>query len=489
MAKPVVDPNVVVHSLGEWHTFDGPLYTRLATALAGAIERGDLLQGRCLPSERVLAGRCSVSRGTVVAAYGVLVEGGLVERRRGSGTWVTGSVGPPVVDIGAFAAGVRSRRLTARSTPAGEALIDLGVSILLDTNLLPDPALRVDKSELTRAARGHGYLPLGLPALRARIAQWHTASGLPTTPEQIAITNGAQHAISLIARLLVRSGDQVLVESPTYPGAIDAFTRAGAILTAVSTDGAGARIDAISRAVPGARLAYVMPSFHNPTGSVMPEGRRRELAGLAGTGDLWVIEDNCLDHLWYHQPPAPAVAAFARGEHIISIGSLSKLFWGGMRIGWVRAHPATINRIARLRAADDFGTAAPSQLIALTALDDVDTVAEECRRTFANRARLTMDLLRRHLPAWQFREPAGGLSLWVRLPAGTADGFAPVAGRHGVAFLPGGAASPDDAHPDWMRVSFAETPERLAEGIRRLAVAWSDFQGAADVATPATSLG
>ena len=490
MTKPVVDASLVVHSLGEWLVFDGPLFGKLAAGLVRAIDRGEIPHGHCLPSERTLAQRLSVSRGTVVAAYAAVGERGLVERRRGSGTWVTATPAAPVVDMQDHAAALRSRRLTARSIPVGDALVDLGVSILLDTGRLPDSALHLDRPALERAARGHGYLPLGIPDLRRRIAELHTTSGLPTTPEQIAVTNGAQHAITRAARLLVRPGDQVLVETPTYPGAIDAFSRSGASLATVSTDGAGARTDDIGRSAARARLAYVMPSFHNPTGSVMPEGRRRELAALAdGEDDLWLIEDNSLEHLWYQQPPPPPVAAFARGDRVISIGSLSKLFWGGLRIGWIRAQPTVINRIARLRASDDFGPATPSQVIALGALSDVETVAEECRRVFAERRDLAMGLLEHRLPEWDCTAPAGGLSLWARLPAGTADALAPIAGRHGVTFLPGGAASADDAHPEWLRLSFAETPDRLAEGIRRLTHAWADYHPTADVVGTVTSLG
>lgn len=489
MTKPSVDPGVVVHALGEWLAFDGALFRRLASALAAAVERGDLPPGRCLPSERALAPRLSVSRGTVVAAYGELAARGLVERRRGSGTWVAGTAAAPVVDMRDYAAGIRSRRLTARSLPGGDGVIDLGVSILLDADGVPDRALRLDRAELGRASAGHGYQPLGVMALRRRLAELHTAAGLPTTADQIAVTGGAQHAIALAARLLVRPGSEVVVESPTYPGAIDAFTRAGASVVTVATDGAGARVDAVARMAPSARLAYVMPSCHNPMGTVMPEGRRRALAAVADAGDMWVVEDATLSHLVFDGRPALPVAAYATGDRVLTIGSLSKLVWGGLRVGWLRGPARTVHRLARLRAAEDFGNATPSQLMAVQALDDVERLAAERRRTFAARAELAASLLRRLLPAWEFVPPAGGLSIWARLPAGTAEGFSPVAARHGVAFLPGGAASADDAHPDHLRLSFAPAPERLEEGIRRLARAWDDYAPQAVAAPPASSLG
>ena len=490
MTKPAVAATVVVHAVGDWLAFDGALFRRLADALAAAIERGDLPAGRCLPSERTLAPCVSVSRGTVVAAYGALQDRGLVERRRGSGTWVTGTVPSPVVDLRDAAAGIRSRRLTARTVPSGGDVIDLGVSILLDADGVPDDALQLDRADLGRASRGHGYQPLGVPALRRRLADLHTAAGLPTSADEIAITGGAQHAISLVGRLLLRPGERAVVESPTYPGAIDAFTRTGASLVAVASDGAGARVDQIAKLAPSPALVYVMPSCHNPTGAIMPEGRRRALAAFADDHDVWVIEDNSLAHLVFDGPAPLPIAAFSTAARVLTVGSLSKLVWGGLRVGWLRGPAPMINRIGRLRAADDFGNDTTSQVMALRALVDVERLADERRRTFSVRAALATQLLTRLLPSWEFVKPAGGLSLWVRLPVGTAETFAPVAARHGVTFLPGGAASVDDAHPDWIRLSFVSPPAQLEEGLRRLARAWADYaEDAAAGAGTLSSLG
>lgn len=487
MSKAKISETALADAIGEWTTFDGPLFRRLAAAITEAIARGDLPSQRFLPSDRTLARHLAVYRGTVIAAYDLLRDGGWVERRQGSGTRITVDTPRPVVDIHDHAAGLRARRLTARKIDRRHGLIDLGVSILPDSSQLDDSALALDRTTLHRLGRDHGYQPLGSSALRRRIAELHTAAGLPTTVDQVAITLGGQHAIALTARLLIRPGDNVLVESPTYPGAIDAYSRAGAHLISVDTDGAGARVDAIEREAERspARLSYVMPSCHNPKGSVMPEGRRRALAALSDAQQLWVVEDNSLEQLVLDGPAPAPIAAHATGGHVITIGSLSKVLWGGLRVGWLRADRTVIDRMGRLRAALDFGNCTVSQAIALRALDDHDAVVERLRATYRHRSALCAQLLAERLPDWTFDMPAGGLSIWVRLPHGTADDFAIFAARHRVAILPGGAASADEGHLSHLRLSYGLDETHLDIAIGRLADAWAEFASKRPSATVA----
>lgn len=484
-----VTPSTVLHVLGDWHHASGALYLSLARKIEEALERGDLPPGALLPSERVLAARLAVSRGTVVAAYDELRARGIVERRRGSGTRLVGAPaqGPVTGDL---AAGVRARRLTARTFRRDGPVIDLGVSFLADCTGLPPAVFNVDLPRLTMLADGHGYHPAGLPALRRRLAELHTAAGVPTSAAQIVVTVGAQQAIALTARLLIKPGDVAVVESPTYPGAIDAYSRAGARFETVPTDSGGARPEQLAKTIEhsDAQLAYLIPTAHNPTGTVLPESRRAQIAAISDATDTWIVEDESLAPLLFDERPPLPIAAHSHHDKVLTIGSMSKVLWGGLRVGWIRAPEPVAARITRLKAADDLGNCAVSQLIALDLIDQLPTILSQRHAMLRDRARLLSDALRRSLPDWRFTDPRGGLSLWVQLPSGTGDQFCTTALDFGVAVLPGSAASADEAHLDRLRLSYAEQPQRLEAAASRLADAWAAHIAAkpADPASMAT---
>lgn len=481
-AAPALSAATLARVVAGWATGPAPLYRSLAGAVVAAIDRGDLPRGARLPAERGAAAALGVARGTVVAAYDLLAESGLVERHRGSGTWVVDG-GAPQLRLHELAAGLRARQLT-RDTLAGGAVVDLALSVLPTPTDLPADAFRLDAVELDRVAHGHGYHPAGLPALRERLAALHTAHGVPTTADQIVVTGGAQQAVALTARLLVQPGDVVAVESPTYPGAIDAYSRAGARFVTMAGDGAGVLPDEVGRALARApRLVYVVPSGHNPRGTVLPDHRRRALAALADRHDAWLVEDECLAWCVYdHDGPPLPIAAHGRAGRVLTIGSLSKLLWGGLRLGWIRGPAPAVARIGRLKAAIDLGNCAVSQALTLGLLDRIEAIAAKRRRQLAAGAGLLCGLLAESLPGWRVRPPAGGLSLWVRLPAGTGDAFAPVALRHGVRVLPGSAASPDEADLDHLRLAVSLPPATLRLAVDRLAGAWAEFAGAGHAA-------
>jgi DNA-binding transcriptional MocR family regulator len=473
----------------------GPLYRSLARAVVAAVDRGDIPPGARLPAERRAAAQLGLARGTVVAGYDLLRDEGVVERRRGSGTWV---VGPAAAGhrLAELAAGLRARQLTRDTVSHLPAIVDLALSVLPSPAGLPAAAFRVDLGELSAVAHGHGYHPMGLPLLRERLAALHTAHGLATAPDQIVVTQGAQQAVALTARLLVHPGDVVAVESPTYPGAIDAYSRAGARFAPMAGDSAGVRPDEVARVVRHAspRLVYVVPTGQNPRGTVLPDQRRRHLAAVVEDGDTWLVEDET--HAWTvygADGPTVPIAAHGAAARVLTIGSLSKVLWGGLRLGWIRGPAPTIARIGRIKAAQDLGNDAVSQAIVLGLLDRLDEIAASRRRALAAGAELLRGLLATSLPAWRVVPPAAGLSLWVRLPSGTGDAFAPVALRHGVRVLAGSAASPDEAHLDHLRLAVSPPPDQLHTAVRRLADAWREHAGplgpacAADVDQAAAS--
>jgi DNA-binding transcriptional MocR family regulator len=334
-------------------------------------------------------------------------------------------------------------------------------------------ALREDVPDLLHEL---GYDPFGLPRLRAAIAAYLDRLGVPTDPDQILVTNGAQQAVHLVASQLGGPGSAVVLENPTYIGAIDAFRTTGNRLLPLPVDPDGPRVDVAGLLAAGApvRLAYVVPTYHNPTGATMPEERRRELARAAAEYGFQVVEDLTPDASLGKGTPPP-IAAFDPGDRVITIGSLSKLAWGGLRIGWIRAPRTDIDRLVAGRIVEDHASSLITQAIAVRVLERVDEVAAWTVAAATERRRIVTDALAARLPDWTWTTPAGGLALWVGLPDADAVAFSRLASRHGVIVRPGPLASPDGAFRDHIRIACGAEPDRLAEGIDRLASAWAAY--------------
>lgn len=466
----------VLMVLGAWSSRSGPLYRRLADALRAAVERGDIPPGYRLPPERTLARLLSVSRSTVVTAYDRLREEDLVQSRQGSGTYV----GHRRRSIGLAedrAARVVQSVVSAGLDEATPSTIELTLAALPGSDVIPVEAIAAAAEDLREVARTHGYFPYGLPALRDAIADLLTRSGLPTRQGQVLVTCGAQQAISLSAALLVQPGDPIVIENPTFAGAIDAFRGCGATLIPIPVDAEGARIDVIRDVVlrHAPRAVYLCPTFQSPTGALMSELRRRELARVVDDLGLPVVEDNALADLAIGaRPPAP-VAAFTEAGPVLTIGSLSKIFWGGLRIGWIRGPEAVIDRMVRLKVVMDHATSLSSQVLAVRLLAHIDEARAVRQAQAAERLDVMRSLMTRLLPSWSPNRPDGGFVLWVRLPRGDADEFSQVALRHGVAVVPGSVASPDHTMREYLRIPYVAEPELLTEGVHRMARAWDAY--------------
>jgi DNA-binding transcriptional MocR family regulator len=277
----------------------------------------------------------------------------------------------------------------------------------------------------------------------------------------------------------------VVLEDPTYPGAIDVMDSAGGVLVAAPTGRLGvdmARLaDLLVQHAP--RLVYLIPTFHNPVGGVLPERSRRDLARLIESAGVLLLEDTSVAELDLdggREPPAP-IASFAHSDAPIAVvGSCSKLFWGGLRIGWVRAPEPMIASLTRFKAVCDLGGSLPSQVIAARLFDHFAEVRQRRRRELKQRLQLMEDLLHELLPGWSWERPQGGACLWVRMPHGNATQLAQVALRHGVSIVPGPVASPRSGFGDYVRLPFSLTPEVIEAGLRRLAQAWSAYRPAAE---------
>jgi DNA-binding transcriptional MocR family regulator len=417
----------------------------------------------------------------VVSAYDVLRRDRWIESRPGSGSRVAGPASQRTsLRLREDPSGSFRRHPVYRSLVDGPGgTIEFLGAHLPAPELLTREALRLDEKAFRELTKGPGYLPMGLPALRQAIARHMTSSGLSTSEEQVLVTHGAQQAIGLAGALLLERGDAVVVENPTYLGSIDIFTGLGARLSAVPVGGDAAWLaqlkETVMRVAP--RLIYLMPTFQNPTGAVLPESCRRALARLSRELQIPILEDNTLADLSLGvRPPAP-IAAFDAAAPILTVGSLSKLFWGGLRIGWIRASEEIVTRITRLKIMADLGGSIVGQLIAVRLLAEAERVKAIRRREMRERLKRLTTLLTRRLPEWSWTPPAGGLSLWVKLPRGDANTFAQVALRHGVAVVPGTLASPDGGCADRLRLPYVLEAAPMKEGVERLARAWEAYAG------------
>jgi DNA-binding transcriptional MocR family regulator len=459
----------VVDALGGWSAGNGPLYRLLARSITAAVERGDLARGARLPSERSLAAAVDVSRGVVVAAYDELIVDGVVERRRGSGTFVAGSpdVGLPPGREGSALFG----RLVEGPTTA---VVDLSISVLRESRWLPD--VSVSAADVADPAADS---PWGLPALRDRVAHGLSVLGLPTGPDQVVITTGAQQGISIAVGCWVRPGDVVVVEDPTYPGVLSALAAAGAVVRAVPVDRDGlvlADLEAALAERPA--LVYLQSGPHSPTGGVLSRHRRSVIAGWLEERRIPLVEDVALESLdWSGTAPLPPLAAHIPEHPAAVVGSFSKQFWAGLRVGFVRAPGPVAARLVRVKATHDLGSSTVGQAMALALLDHRSHGRALARRNteLARRATLLVDLLAAAIPAWRCAVPTGGLSLWVQLPAPVAARFADAALRHGVAVATADGLSPTGRHRDRLRLTFALPEDDLRLGVARLAQAWTTF--------------
>jgi len=460
-----MEPISLVERLGRWSSGRGPLYVLLAARLRTLIDEGELAPGTRLPPDRTLASALAVGRSTVVAAYDQLAVEGRILRRQGSGTRVAGEES------------AQPRATT--DAPSFLHLLEPRDGVILLACAAPDapPAELVEAYERTlpelAATKGDiGYHPMGHPALRRAIADRYEQRGVPTTPDRILVTTGGQQALSLLARALVRPGDRVLVEAPTYPGALEAFREEDAVPRALPVGLPGLVAAAREH---GPAFAYVISTYHNPTGAVLPALPRRRLAEDAAAADVVLVDDEVPAELGFPGEPAPQPLA-THNDQVVTIGSLSKVVWGGLRIGWVRAPAPLVARLARLRAVHDLGGNIPAQLAAAYLVPRLDALRQRgAVQRQAGHDHLRAELAR-HLPDWRVPAVRGGQTLWVRLPHGDGTSFAQSALRHGVAVLPGPGLDADGRSEQYVRLHFIASPDELSEAARRLAAAWADYR-------------
>lgn len=437
-----------------------PYYRALADAVRTLVMDGQIPVRVRMPAERHLAETLQVSRNTVTAAYDLLRERGFLESRQGSGSW-TALPDPAVSSDNPWLAGHE------------DGLIQLHAAAPAAPRALREAMLEAIE-DLPRYGMGNGYHPLGLALLRERIAAHYTARGVATRPEQILVTTGSQSAINIVLGVLTGAGDAVVVESPTYPHAIDAARLRGARLVPVGVSPEGWRTDLVSSAMrqSSARLAYVMPDFQNPTGALMDDATRAAVTAAARKADTLLLIDETWAELSLDEVPRTApMAAFDNDSRVITIGSASKLWWGGLRIGWVRATAALARRMALHRASKDIASPVLDQLVVARLFDRFEETRAERRRNLRASRDALVAALREHLPAWEFTVPRGGGTLWVRLDTGSAVTLAEAAACHGVRLAPGPWFGLEGTLEGYLRLPYTQPPQVLREAVIRIAEA------------------
>ncbi len=479
-----------------------PTYRVLADRIRSAVLDGRLAVATGLPSERDLAAGLSLSRTTVGAAYALLRDQGWLDSRRGSGSRLrlptadgrsparTGTAPARQTTTSFGAGGIFAWQdgvgWAGGAADAGDGSEAMGV-IDLTTACLPAPeeplaaAVAVAVTELTRYLRGDGYLPFGLPVLREAIAARYSAAGAPTTAEQILVTSGAQHAFTLVMGELSSPGDRVLIECPTYPVALDALRAHRRIPAPVGladpsgdTDSGNAWDTDLFTATlrqTAPRLGYLIPDFHNPTGALMDVDTREKLVAAARAARTLLMVDESFRDVPFPgtAPIPPPVAAFDDSTRVLSLGSVSKSFWGGLRVGWIRAAAPLVHRLAAVRALGDMSGPVLDQLVVAGLLADPGPALSLQRSRLATGAAALQAALARDLPDWEPTHPQGGTSLWVRLPGPFATDLALLAPAAGVRIAPGPRFGPDGTMASYLRLPFTAGPERLVAGVSRLA--------------------
>ncbi len=476
---PIPEQSTPAHELatlvGPAAELGAPRYATLARRIRDLVSAGQLPPGTRLPAERDLATALATSRVTVASAYRVLREDGWARTRHGSGT-VTDSPRDAVPDPW-FSSSGSARIDLAHAAPAAAPQLE--------------EAYRAALGQFPAMTAGHGYFHAGLPELRAAVADRFTARGLPTEPDQVVVTAGVGDASSVVAEALLQPGDRVLVEHPTYPGALRVMEGAGGRLVPVAHD--AARPDDLVQAAHLAarqsapRLAYLVPDFANPSGArLSATGRRRLAATLWQQGVVTVVDEVCAE-LHLDDGPLPPFAAGLPDAATVTVGGLAKAVWGGLRIGWLRTDAALADRLGAVLGHRQLSVGMLDQLAATLLVHDLDAVLAERREQLRRQRHALLEALATHLPEWRVHPPSGGLSLWCGLPPGLSSAaLSAAAAQHGLLLAEGRVFGTGHAFDDHLRLPFTRPAEELRAAVDVLVRVAGQQRGEGPSAAPRT---
>jgi DNA-binding transcriptional MocR family regulator len=465
-------------------TSDRPLYKQLAEAVRSLVEQGALQAGERLPATRELAGQLGLNRTTVSAAYAVLEESGLLEGQVGRGSFIAQrpeSQANPEVKPGLdweallppleFASGA-GRKVSisfASSRPNAEAF-PLAAFRRLSKEVIESP----EAAQILQLGSPHGY-----PPLRRYLLDQALADGVARSGDDLIVTNGCQQALDLIARVFLAGADPehrtVVLEDPVYHGTVRVFARAGANILSVPVDAAGLDVNTLEEMLKQTkpRLLAVTPSFQNPTGATLSLERRKRLLELTRRFGVVLIESDLYSELRYEGSALPSLKQLDTSGNTILLGSYSKVSFPGLRVGWIIAPRPVIARLAEAKQLSDLHSDQLSQAVLLRFAQSGELARhlERTRAAGAERLETALRACARYLPPGAtFTRPAGGMNLWIELPAPlTAETLLSRVEERGVNFLPGGYFSARRPHARGLRISFGGlSSEQIARGIQVL---------------------
>ncbi|MDN5724315.1 MAG: PLP-dependent aminotransferase family protein [Propionibacteriales bacterium] len=435
-----------------------PRYADLANRLRLLIIDGRLTHDTRLPGERDLAAALGSSRVTVASAYQRLRDEGHLVSRRGAGHDVVLPDAP-------------IERALPDPFPRDGGVIGLSTAATA-----PPPQLASLLTGLTErlSALGQtsGYHPDGLPELRARLADSYTRRGLPTEPEQMIITNGALSALHLITRHLAHGRDRILLEETSYSNAIEGLRRQGFRPYGFALSDTGWDLDALRAGLAdAATVTYVIADFHNPTGRMVGSAERAALGAVTRRSRTRLVIDETMLEVNLDGIAVPEPVA-CHDPTAITIGSASKSFWGGLRIGWIRAPRDLVRGLVETRSLLDLSSPILDQLLVSDMVGDPTAVLDHQRRVHRHRRDHLVRLLTERLPTWEFEVPPGGLSLWVTLPRPASGQLVVAAERRGVVLTAGPRFHTESGGDRHLRLPYVAEPETLTRAIDVLADVW-----------------
>ncbi len=467
-----------------------PLYVQVRDALRGFISDGTLGPGSELPASRNLARTLDVNRGTVTLAYDELVTQGLLYRHVGRGTFVSNKL-PPALPGPTPAPARRLRweeRLVLDPVRLRDPIFAEVARFAAQPNTIsfaggyPDSSLfPLDdfRRALGAALREEGKkllnygTPGGSPAFVELLRRMLLDRGIATLPEEILVVNGSQQGIDLVTRLLVGRGDTVIVEDPTYHGALNVFRALGARIVGVPVDQDGIDVQALERTLEREKpkLLYTMPTFQNPTGTRLTLARRKRLVELAARHELPVLEDDFKGDLGYEGEELPPLRALPQGRDVIYAGTFSKMLFPGVRLGWIVAPAPLVTRLSLAKSNVDLSSSLIFQAAMLRFAQGtrLERHAERVRSEYRKRRDAIVEALETEMPrGTTWTRPTGGFSLAVRVSQDTAE-LLPRAAERGVVYTPGRVFSVSgDTH--LLRLSFGGVKvDQVREGVKRLA--------------------
>jgi DNA-binding transcriptional MocR family regulator len=463
MAQRRTGSSSLVKLLGNWHQ-DLPriaVYRQLADGLRLLILDGRLPLDSRLPGERELATALGISRTTVATALAQLRDEGYLASRQGSGSVTMLPEGTQTVS----------------PLPGRATTLDLSTAALS-----AGPEIHQAYANALIALPEHlgstGYNQQGLPELRHVIAQRYADRGLPTNADQIMIVNGALSGFGLVLRLLTGPGDRVVLDHPTYPMALTAIKGASCRAVPVSltehgwdTDGLAATIAQTSP-----RLAYLLADFHNPTGHCMDVATRSAIADIAARTRTTIVVDETMVDLWYDNPPPPPLAAFDESDRVITLGSAGKSFWGGLRLGWIRASSRTIASLIQIRDSLDLGSPILEQLAAINLFNEAENFQPQRREMLRQQRDACAEVVKELFPDWKMTViPQGGLSWWIELPKPLATVFAASAEAIGIRIGAGPRFGVEGAFERYLRLPFTLEPTQMRAALERLKPLWDNM--------------